>query len=475
MTDDLAYLPATEAIRRFKARTLSPVDLMEAVIARAEAVEPTVNALPFKFFDEALEKARKAEARFMKTDGRLRALEGLPVAVKDSSLIKGQPTTSGSLILKDFVPEYTSPVNERVLKAGAIVHARTATPEFCCSGYCHSLLHGVTRNPWNTDYTPGGSSGGSGASLASGTTTLATGSDIGGSIRIPASCSGVVGYKPPYGRNPGDMPFNLDPYCHTGPMARTVADTVLLQNIMAGPHPQDIATLKPKLRLPTTYKPIEGWKIAYSMDLGFYEVAPSVRANTEAALEVFRALGATVEPVELPWNWDLLEAAVAHLTHLFATSIAETVKTSDVEVTDYVREFVEASTAASPERYLWSLHMASAAYWQFTEAMRGFNLLVCPTTALPAVAADFSSVTHRIEINGKEVPPQFGWFMTMPFNMLSRCPVLSVPSGRAPNGVPTGIQLVGQTYSDRDVFQAATAYEAATGTFYDAADTRPAP
>ena len=135
--------------------------------------------------------------------------------------------------------------------------------------------------------------------LASGTAPIATGSDIGGSIRIPASCSGVVGYKPPYGRNPDDPPFNLDPYCHTGPMARTVADAILLQNVMCGPSPADIASLRPKLRLPTSYKPIKGWRIAYSIDLGFYEVDKDVAANTKAALDVFRSLGATVDEVDL--------------------------------------------------------------------------------------------------------------------------------------------------------------------------------
>src|SRR5690606_34323438 len=143
--------------------------------------------------------------------------------------------------------DHTSPVNERILRAGGIVHARTATPEFSCAGICWSRLWGVTRNPWNHAYSPGGSSGGSGAVLAAGSAPLATGSDIGGSIRIPASLTGTVGFKPPYGRVPEEAPFNLDFYCHNGPMARTVADTILLQNVIAGPHNRDIATLRPRL------------------------------------------------------------------------------------------------------------------------------------------------------------------------------------------------------------------------------------
>jgi Asp-tRNA(Asn)/Glu-tRNA(Gln) amidotransferase A subunit family amidase len=318
---DLCYMSATEALSLFRARKLSPVELMQAVIKRAGTVNKKVHAFTFTHFDEALDGARKAEAKYAK-GGRIGALEGLPIAIKDESWIKGQPTSYGSLIYKDFVPDVTSPNNERILKAGGIVHARTATPEFSCSSVTHTKLWGVTRNPWNPKFTPGGSSGGSAASLASGTTPLATGSDIGGSIRIPAGCSGVVGYKPPYGRNPDDPPFNLDPYCHTGPLARTVADAVLLQNVMCGPSPTDIASLRPKLRLPMHYKPIKGWRIAYSIDLGFYNVDKDVVANTKAALDVFRALGATVEEVDIGWTIDALKAGVAHLNHLFGNLMA---------------------------------------------------------------------------------------------------------------------------------------------------------
>src|SRR5690606_19514438 len=199
----LCYLPAHEALSRLRARSLSPVVLLGAVIGRAGAVQGKVNSLTFTHFDRAIDEARKAEAKYAR-GARTRALEGLPVAVKDESAIKGMPTSGGSLIMKDDVADHTSEVNARILRAGGIVHARTATPEFSCAGYTWSRLWGITRNPWNPEFTPGGSSGGSGAALASGAATLATGSDIGGSIRIPASCCGVVGFKPPYGRNPED-------------------------------------------------------------------------------------------------------------------------------------------------------------------------------------------------------------------------------------------------------------------------------
>lgn len=474
MTDlELCYLPATEAVARFKARTLSPVELMRAVIARAEAVEPEINALTYTFFERALEQAKKAEARFMKTDGRTRALEGLPVAVKDESTIKGQPTSNGSLILKDQVADRTSFLNERVLRAGAIVHARTATPEFSCAGYTHSRLWGVTRNPWNPAFTPGGSSGGSSAALASGTAALATGSDIGGSIRIPASTCGLAGFKPPYGRNPEDPPFNLDFYCHTGPLARNVGDIVLIQNVMCGPHPRDIATLRPKLRLPATAKPIGGWKIAASMDLGFYEVDPEVRRNTETALEVFRGLGATVEMVALPWTQKMLEAGLRYLEHLFGASISTYLEEHGEKLTSYARAFAEKGQNSTPAEFLRSLEVAGEMYDSFGPIMAKHDLFVCPTTALPAVKADFDQSSDTVEINGQAVNPMLGWVMTSPFNTLSRCPVLTLPSGRAANGVPTGIQLVGKTYRDADVIRAGMAYEAAAGPWYRDPGSRP--
>lgn len=277
---DLCYMTGTEALALFRARKLSPVELMKAIIARTEKVQKKLKPFTYMHFEEALDLAKKAEAKYMKSGARLRALEGLPIAIKDESWIKGKPTSYGSLITKDYIPETTSVNNERLMKAGAIVHARSATPEFSCASVCHTKLWGVTRNPWNPKFTPGGSSGGSGAALAAGITTLAMGSDIGGSIRIPASATGTVGYKPPYGRNADDAPFNLDPYCHTGPMTRSVADAILVQNVICGPAPNDIASLRPKLTLPSEYKPIKGWKIAYSMDLTCFEVDKEVVANT---------------------------------------------------------------------------------------------------------------------------------------------------------------------------------------------------
>src|SRR4051812_41720019 len=207
--------------------------------------------------------------------------------------------TQCSLLYKVLVAEHTSAFGRRHLEAGAIVHARSTAPEFSCAGFTQSRLWGVTRNPWNPEYSVGGSSGGSGAALAAGTTTLASGSDIGGSIRVPASFNGVGGFKPPYGRVAQDVPFNLDTYCPCRPMARTVADCALLENVVAGPDPSDIVSLRPKLVLPERFDGIAGMRIAVSPDLGDWPVEEEVRANTLAVGDALRAAGATVAAVDL--------------------------------------------------------------------------------------------------------------------------------------------------------------------------------
>ncbi len=469
---DLCYMPATEALRRFRDRSLSPVEVMAAVIARAEAVKNPVNALTYTHFDEAMALARKAEARFAK-GGRARALEGLPIAIKDENAIKGKPTSSGSLILKDNVETRTSENNARILAAGGIVHARTATPEFSAAGVCWSRLWGVTRNPWNPDFTTGGSSGGAGAALACGLTPLATGSDIGGSIRIPASACGVVGYKPPYGRNPDDPPFNLDFFCHTGPMARTVRDAALLQNVLCGPSATDIATLRPKLRLPMDHKPVKGMKIAYSLDLGIFEVDPEVARNTLEALAVFRSLGAEVTEVSIPWGPEVFKACVDYLTHIFGAYIGGLLDEHGDQMTSYVRHFAELGRKSTATDYVNALGVIADSYAPIGALLSRHDLLICPTLGIAAPLAAFDSSTDEIRINGRVVDPFLGWAMTVPFNMLSRLPVLAVPSGHAGNGVPTGIQIVGRSYCDADVFRAGAGYEAALGGWYATTAARP--
>ena len=471
---DLHYLSAVEAMRRFRARDLSPVELMEAVIARAEAVEPRINAFGDRFFEQALAAARQAEDRYAGRGPRPRALEGIPIAIKEETPVKGQRTTQGSLIFKDYVDTETAPVVERILQAGAIIHARSTAPEFSCAPFTHSRLWGITRNPWNLAYSPGGSSGGSGASLAAGSTTLASGSDIGGSIRIPASFCGVVGFKPPYGRVPESMPFNLDHYCHEGPLARTVADCALLENVMAGPHPHDVASLRPKLRLPAELRGIEGWRVALSPDLGGYVVDADVAANTRAAAEALREAGAIVEEVELGWDRrEIIEAGRTHFGVIFGPWVGQMLARHRDEMTSYAIHFAEEAAAVKKEDYLRALEIEAGVYARLGDVLERYRVLICPTFAVPALEAGEEYLDQGPVVNGTALEHEYDVLMTLPFNICSRCPVMSVPSGVARNGVPTGLQIVGRTYDDVSVFRAAAAFERARP-WLDVPERRPA-
>ena len=462
MTDELHYLSAGAAQRKFLSRELSPVELMEATIARIEAVDPSVNAVPIRFFDEALRAARLAQERFAGKHGGPRPLEGIPVAVKDEVEVAGQPCTAGSLVFKDMIADITAASVQRIIDAGGIIHVRTTTPEFCCAAITESRLWGVTRNPWNLDFSPGGSSGGSAAALAAGMATLATGSDIGGSIRIPASFCGVVGFKPPYGRVPQLPPFNLDHYCHEGPLARTVDDCRLLENVMAGPHREDIASLRPKLTIPAQLPSVAGMKIACSVDLGGFDVDDEVAAAVRAAADTFRTLGAAVDEVELGWSLAAMrEAARAHLSIIFGSWIGEILDEHRELLTGYAIEFAEDAVRRVTMGYLQSLEVEGETYGHLADVLERYDLLICPTFTEPALPA---------AADGYDIDVVFSRALTFPFNMCSRCPVLVVPAARAANGVPIGLQIVGRTFDDVSVFAAATAFEDAHPWYATSAD-----
>jgi aspartyl-tRNA(Asn)/glutamyl-tRNA(Gln) amidotransferase subunit A len=438
-------LSATEALAQMRRKVLSPVELLASVQARADVVEPMVNALTERRDDDALAAAAAAAERYA-TGEDVRPLEGLPVALKEEVPVAGWRMRYGSLAV-DEIADGTAPIAERILAAGAVVHARTTTPEFSCTGYTHSKLWGVTRNPWNLDVAVGGSSGGSGASLASGTSTLASGSDIGGSIRIPASINGVVGFKAPHGRVPTGVPYNLDRYCHDGVLARTIADAALFENVVAGPHPADIASLRPKVEIPERLDGIDGMRIAVSVDLGSWEVDDEVAANTRAAGEALLTAGAKVDEVDIPWNLELLmDTARRHFAAIFGAEIAS--------AADEARALMN-----EPGSFLRGLHQEAEVWAPIARLFETYDALICPTWAVPGIAAGDSFLGQLFDAGGGN-DRQFTCYMTTPFNILAPCPVLAVPSGvAASNGVPTGIQIVARTYDDVTAFRIGAALE----------------
>jgi Asp-tRNA(Asn)/Glu-tRNA(Gln) amidotransferase A subunit family amidase len=473
--DEICYMSATAVLKLFKARKLSPVELLTAIAKRSTKLSPAINCFTDQFFEDALVRAKQAESKYARRT-KTKALEGLPLAVKDAQRMSGKRTTHGSLIFKDAEPDdHSDPMIERLEKAGANIFARTTTPEFCLTGACHSRIWGITYNPWNLEYGPGGSSGGSAAALAAGLTTLATGTDIGGSIRIPASACGIVGFKPPHGRNPDGPPANFDRFNHCGPMTRTVADAALMQNITSGAHPHDHDSLRTRIKLPVDAKSIKGMKIAYSIDFGYVNVDPEVRKNTLAAIAVFKSLGAIIEEVDLGWT-DEVDQDCMHwynMMHFGRQTIWQQKEHTHL-MTDYALRFAETAKRNSKMDDIHKPWARTHAMYQTLGPVLARNeVLICPTTNLPALRADHDPWDQNFMINGKKTDPEYGWVMTHQFNMLHNLPVLAVPSGHAESGVPTGIQIVGRSFDDAGVFRAGLAYEKALGGWFSNPQKRP--
>ncbi|MDH3336187.1 MAG: amidase [Gammaproteobacteria bacterium] len=442
MTDlELCYLEAVEALRLFRSRALSPVDLLEAQIARAQEVEGRVNAFATTRYEQALQQARLAEQRYAK-GGELRALEGIPTVLKNEHTLVGDNTNLGSTLLTDAVDEENAPVTDRLLDAGAVIQGKSNVPEFLCAIFTWTKLYGATATPWNLEANAGGSSGGSAAALASGTTTLATGSDIGGSIRIPACFNGVVGFKPTYGRVPeADPVYAFNPYNHNGVLAHTVRDCSLMFDVLHGPDPRDMTTLAPKLDVPDAFGNIRGRRIALSIDLGYYAVDPVIERNTRNAASALSNCGAKVVEVELPWTRRAGQAAADNLAFTMGKVLAANINGMEESVCDYVVELARLGEEKSIQDYHSSLELAAEMFRSLADVFDDCDALLCPTMAVP-----------RLPLEG--VTPHLPTFleaaMTYPFNMLSRCPVLSIPSGFSDCGVPTGVQIVGRPYADLD-------------------------
>ena len=462
---DLHYLSATDAVGLFRRRELSPRELMEAVIARAEEVEPTVNAFTDTFFEEALEASDAAGDAYVR--GTDRPIEGLALAVKDEVHIEGQRATEGSLLFADQVASGTDPFAQRLLDAGAIVHARTTTPEFSMAAVTWSLLHGVTRNPWNPDLTCGGSSGGSGASLAAGSCTLATGSDIAGSIRIPASLNGLVGFKPPWGRVPEIGPWNREAYAASGPLARTVNDSALFENAMAGPLETDMFSLEP-YRLPEPVLSGRGMRVAVSVDLGYYDVSTEVAEALAAAVDVLAGAGIEYEPVELDWTDEAGSTALTHLNFLSRSVLASVLpEGASDQLTSYIRTWFEDWPEVTLTQWWQSWDYGDQMYAEMQTKVfgAGFDALVCPTLTRTDIPADLGRAD---DADPAELRDQLDFCMTYPFNILGRLPVMSVPIGLAGStGVPVGMQIVGPVNADVVPYRVAASLEAERGPFFD--------
>jgi Asp-tRNA(Asn)/Glu-tRNA(Gln) amidotransferase A subunit family amidase len=246
---------------------------------------------------------------------------------------------------------------------------------------------------------------------------------------------------------------------HIGPITRSVGDAALMLNVMSGQHPEDIASLRDRVEVPVSSPEIKGLRIAYSPNLGYFEVDPEVARNTRAAVDRFRDAGATVTEVDLGWNDSTYDAWVTHWEGLFATIAGQHIPQWQYKMDPFVRGLIHRGLAHSAVRVKQTEMVRTAMWRKLTPILTDFDLLICPTLAVPALKAEHRNDDPDFKINGKPVDAYLAWALTYPFNLLSQCPVMSVPSGFSESGVPTGLQIVGRPYDDLTVFAAARAFE----------------
>ncbi len=461
---DLCDLPATALAERIRRRDTSPVEVVDAVLARIEALEPAINAFVTVCADEARAAAREAEAAVLRGDP-LGPLHGVPFSVKDLLPTKGVRTTFGSYLYERFVPDRDAVAVRRLRAAGAILIGKTTTPEFGHKAITDSPLTGITRNPWRLDRTPGGSSGGAAAAVAAGLAPLAVGTDGGGSIRIPAACTGILGLKPTLGLVPhGEAADLFGTVSYVGPMTRTVADARLMLGVMAGPDDADPHSVgRPAaaiLRPGREGEGLEGLRVAWLPTVGNSAVDPEVLGLAEQAVRRLEALGCRIEPAAADFSaceriFLVLSQSANHAR--FADRVAEFRERLDPALLHSIERGRELS-AADLQRALFD---RSAVYRQVQGLLRRFDLLATPTLSAPPPPVTQSALAP-IEIAGRPAGSLRGaWYpYTLPFNQTGH-PAVSVPCGFTCDGLPAGLQLVGRWFADGLLLRAAAALEAA--------------
>jgi Asp-tRNA(Asn)/Glu-tRNA(Gln) amidotransferase A subunit family amidase len=475
MTVDLdrCFAPAVDQAASVAARECSPVELVELAIARIGEIQPQLNCFAHVWADEALAEARAAADAVARGDA-LGPLHGVPVAVKETTQVDGRRFTVGSRTHADVVADHDAYVTEALRRAGAIIVGATTSPEFAHTLQTDSPMWGTTRNPWNPAYTPGGSSGGSAAAVATGCVALAEGSDMGGSVRIPAAWCGVVGLKPGIGRIPMDvLPGLFDSISHHGPLARSVDDARLFLRCTQGPDERDIQSVTTPLDLDgSTPSDVRGMRFGVSVDLGNWWVHPEIAAAVTAAAEALEAAGAVIEPVDI----DLGEAdefVWIQLWGVFMSSYFGHLVDEHAEVMDPdVLRLIELGNSLGAT-HVKRLEIERTRTWhQVRSALSGRAALLCPTMATPPPPA---AKADRVRAERSHDRPDDGKYhaedMTGIFNLVAPCPALSVPCGvhrDAPYaGMPIGLQIVGRRWREDTVLQIGRAVElaipAATG------------
>jgi aspartyl-tRNA(Asn)/glutamyl-tRNA(Gln) amidotransferase subunit A len=435
--------------RRIRTKEISPVSVVEAVLQRIEALQPTVNAFVTVTADEAREAARRAEAAVMAGE-RLGPLHGVPFSVKDLLFTEGTRTTMGSLIFADQVPTEDAVPVRRLREAGAILIGKTTTPEFGHKPFTDSPLFGATRNPWDLSRTAGGSSGGAAAAVATGQGPLALGTDGGGSVRLPASCCGIVGLKPTLGRVPHVHQADLfSSTSYIGPMARTVAEATACFDVIVGFDPRDPYS-RPEPSDDPREVTVRGLRIGWLPRVGNHLVDPEVLGECEGVVGYLEGQGAHVETIEE----DLSAFERTFLIGLqagLAARVGPHMATFGDKVAPSLRESVERGAQWTAVDWVNALGQRTAMYRRAHGWLQRFDFLVSPTLSRPALPVDHDAF-RPISIAGQVAGSIRGaWYPYLwPFN-LSGHPAVSLPCGWSSDGLPIGLQIVGPWYGDRRV------------------------
>ena len=460
--DELWKLSALELRALIELKEIKPSEVMEVILARIEKVNPKINAFCTLVPESAMAEARKADEQVARGKGK-GPLLGIPVSIKDLIFTKGIRTTFGSRMHENFVPQQDEVVVERLKAAGAILLGKTTTCEFGYKSVTDSPLWGITRNPWDLNRTPAGSSGGAAAAVASGLGPLAVGSDGGGSIRAPASFCGLFGLKPSRGRIPLYPLLSgwetLDRrLAHLGPLTRTVADAALMMKVMTGPDDRDPVSLpREKVAFERDLrKGIRGFRIAWTVNLGEAVAEPLVRKTVESAVLVFSELGAEVEEAkpEFPSLHDAFQL-------LFGADCAGAIGDRLEEWRDRLDRglvrLTEIGLKASAADYVRSINRCHDLWTRLQPFFDQYDLLLTPTLPIPPFPV---GIDWPREIAGVKVHPLNYLGFTYPFN-LSGQPAASVPCGWTEEGLPVGLQIVGRRFDDLSVLKAAAAFEEA--------------
>ncbi|MBG0829548.1 amidase [Planomonospora sp. ID67723] len=453
------YLTAVEMLELLRTRQVSAVELLDAHLRRIEEANPTVNAIVTLVAERALDEAKAADRDLARGIWR-GPLHGLPVAHKDLTDTAGIRTTYGSRLFADHVPERDALIVRRMREAGAITIGKTNTPEFGTGSHTVNEVFGATRNPYDLSCSAGGSSGGAAAALACGMVPLADGSDMGGSLRNPASFCNVVGLRPTPGRVPSPTPtaawFTLGV---SGPMARTVEDLTLLMSVVAGfdaTSPLSIAESGAVFTEPLDLLDLTGLRIAWSPDLGGLPVDAETAKATADAPAVLAGLGAHVERVDL----DLSDAEDAFRTYRAWYYLLSFGDLPQEELGENVRWNVERGRAVTGADLARAERLRSGLYQRMSAFFDAYDFLLAPVSQVPPFPVDAPYVS---EINGEALPDYLAWMRSAYWISVLHAPAASVPCGFTWNGLPVGVQIVGRPFADLRVLRLAHAFERATG------------